>query len=193
MEQAASPTRIAVTPGRVVPGLERRQPAAGRLERHPRPQPADLVHQPLRRAAERHRLPTEAGCPRPLHRPGAAGSVPRRGDHRGLRAGQRGHVPLAGPGPRRARLRRADVRRAGPGRRRDAPPRARAPCQRRPEQRAAVLQPVRDTAGRRAVRLPRHAGPAAVQLRGRHRGRPVLLHLDARRSTTPTRAPRARR
>ena len=54
------------------------------------------------------------------------GPVPRRGDHRGLGAGQRGDVPLAGPGPRRARLRRTHLRRAGPGRRRDPPPRARA-------------------------------------------------------------------
>ena len=61
------------------------------------------------------------------------------------------------------------------------------------EQRAAVLQPVRDPAGRGAVRLPRHAGPAAVELRGRHGGRALLLHLDADASPTPTRARRARR
>jgi hypothetical protein len=64
-------------------------------------------------------------APATLHRPGAARSVPRRGDHRGLGAGKRGDVPLAGPGPRRARLRRPHLRRAGSGRRRDAPARTR--------------------------------------------------------------------
>ena len=56
------------------PRLERRQPAADRLERHPRPQPADLLHQPLRRPAARHRLPAQAGSRRPVHRPGPAGA-----------------------------------------------------------------------------------------------------------------------
>ena len=64
---------------------------------------------------------------------------------------------------------------------------------RRDQQRAALLQPVRDPPGRRAARLPRHPGPAAVELRRRHRGRLVVLHLHAGARTTPTRAPRARR
>ena len=184
----ADPDRGDARPGG--PRLERRQPAARRLERHPRAERADLVHQPLRRAAQRHRLPPQARRPRPLHRRGAARPVPGRGDHRGLGAGQRGDVPLARPGPRRARLRRTHLRRAGPGRWRDAAPRAR-PRQR--QQRAAVLQPVRDAAGRRGVRLPRRRRPSscptswsAPRTRCRSSPRP-------RRSTTPTRAPRARR
>ena len=124
MEQAASPTRIAVTPGRVFPGWN--------------------VGNPLRAGwngtrglSERISFTNRYGAllngtvyrPRPGARDPYTGQVlrgpvPGRRDHRGLGAGQRGHVPLAGPGPRRARLRRPHLRRAGPGWRRDAPARA---------------------------------------------------------------------
>ena len=178
-------------PGSCRPRLERRQPAAGELERHPRTQPAHRLHQPVRRPAARHRLPAEAGCARPLHRCRAQGPLPRRGDHRGLGAGQRGDVPLAGRGPRRARLRRAHLRRAGPGQRRDAAARA-GSRGRWHQQRAAVLQPVRDAAGRRAYgcpgRRPSSSRTSSSAPRTRSRSSP-----PPRPSTTPTRARRGRR
>ena len=59
-------------------------------------------------------------------------------------------------------------------------------------ERAAVLQPVRDARRRRAVRLPRRAGAAAVELRLRHRGRARLLPLHADAAATRTRTPTTR-
>ena len=122
LTQAASPTRLALTAGNLVPGLERRQPAARRLGAAPAGSRGGRLHEPVRRPAARHRLPPAARRPRPLHRRAADRAVPRRGAHRGLGAGLGGHVRVARPGPRRARLRRADLRRAGPGHQRDAPP-----------------------------------------------------------------------
>ena len=86
------------------------------------------VYRPLRRRA------------RPLHRASAlTRPLPRRRAHRGVDPGLRGHVRVARPGPRRARVRRAHLRRAGPGHQRDAAARgvAAAPGH------AALLQPAR--------------------------------------------------
>ena len=146
LTQVASPTRLGAHPRQPGPRLERRQPAARRLGRDPRPGPAGRVHQPVRRAAARHRLPAAAGRARPVHRRAAARAVPRRGDHRGLGPGLGGHVRVARPGPRRARLRRAHLRRAGPGHQRDAPARglaARTRCRSATRSRARVATAAR--------------------------------------------------
>ena len=140
LQQVATPDAAGAHGRQRVPGLERRQPAARRLERHPRHLAEGRLHQPVRRAPARHRLPRRwHGARDPYTGQAAAGPLPRRRDHAGLGAGLGGDVRLAGPGPRRARLRGAHLRRAGPGHQRDAPP--------RDGQRAAVLQPVRARRG----------------------------------------------
>ena len=120
-QQAANPTRPILDPGQVAPGWNQ-----GNAYRQTWPgtrglEIAGRVHQPLRRAAARRRVRAAARRPRPVHREAPARAVPRRGDHDRLDAGLGEDVPLAGRGPRRARLRRAHLRRAGPGHQRDAP------------------------------------------------------------------------
>ena len=173
------------------PRLERRQPAARRLERHPRPERADLVHQPLRRAAATapSTAPSRARAtptPAQVLRGPFPGVVITEGSVQGSEGmyrwlaqdlAERGYVVLT-----------YDVQGQGGGETLPHEPVPGGDSNALP-----FCNPFADAAGRRAVRLPRRAGPAAVQLRGRHRGRAVVLHLDARRSTTPTRAPRARR
>ena len=190
LEQAASPTRIAVTPGRVVPGWN--------------------VGNPLRAGwngtrgqSERISFTNRYGAllngtvyrPKPGARDPYTGEVLRgpfpgvvitegsvqgsEGMYRWLAQdlAERGYVVLT-----------YDVQGQGGG---ETLPHEPVPGTR--QQRAAVLQPVRDAAGRRGVRLPRRRRPSscptswsAPRTRCRSSPRP-------RRSTTPTRAPRARR
>ena len=141
--------------GQRLPRLERRQPAAPRLDRPARAARARVLHEPLRRADPRQRVRAAAGRTRsrtPGQRLQAA--VPGRRDHDRLGSGLRADVLVAGPGPGGARLRRAHLRRAGPGHVRDAPARERA------GERAAVLQPARAAGRGRGLRLPRRARPA---------------------------------
>ncbi len=190
LEQAASPTRIAVTPGRVVPGWNVGNPlragwngTRGQSERISfTNRYGALLNGTVYRPKPGARDPYTGEVLR--------GPVPGRGDHRGLGAGQRGHVPLARPGPRRARLRRAHLRRAGPGRRRDAPPRTRPRQRTATRCRSATRSRRRRTASSSAAPASRSSSCptswSAPRTRCRSSPRP-------RRSTTPTRARRARR
>ena len=99
----------------------------------------------------------------------------------GLGAGLRGHVRVAGPGPRRARLRRPHLRRPGPGRRRDVP--ARAPAARTTRCRSATRSPRRRTASSTAARA---SPPSSCRTSWSAPRTPCVLHLDpARRYANP--------
>ena len=62
MEQAASPTRLAITPGRVFPGWNVGNPLRAGWNGTRGCQRADLLHQPVRRAAARHGVPAKPGA-----------------------------------------------------------------------------------------------------------------------------------
>ncbi len=167
------------------PRLERRQPAPRRLGAAPA----------AGRARSRSRTGTAPCCaapstapltrrPRPLHRTRAAAArtrawCSRRGRCRAPRGCTSGWPRIS---PSAATSCSPTTCRAR------APPRR---CRTRTTaERAAVLQPVREAAGRRAVRLPGGARRSSCRTSwSAPAGRARLLHLDA--ATTRTRNPRA--
>ena len=114
-QQAATPTRLAITPGNVFPGWNGGNPLRrGWSGTRGLRVPVGL-HEPLRRADPRRRLRAAAGRARPVHAQAAAPAVPGRGDHDRVDPGLGADVLVARRGPRRARLRGAHLRRAGAG------------------------------------------------------------------------------
>ena len=173
-QQAATPTRLAITPGQRLPGLERRQPAAPRLGGHARAARAGRVHEPLRRAASaaacsrrcraRATRTRRGACRRPY--PGVVittGSI--QGSERmywwlAQDLAERGYVVLT-----------YDVQGQGTS--------ETLPHENDQVNALPFCNPFAEPHDGESVRLPGRARAAGLELRLRHAGRARLLPVDA--------------
>ena len=105
-QQAATPNRLAITPGNVFPGWNGGNPLRrGWTGRRGMRVPVSYTNRygALIRGNVFAPLPGRA---RPVHGQAAAASISGRGDHHRVDPGLGAHVLVAGPGPGGARLRR---------------------------------------------------------------------------------------
>ena len=190
MEQAASPTRLAVTPGRVVPGWNVGNPLRtgwnGTRGLSQRISFTNRYGALLNGTVYR----PKPGRARPVHRPGPPRAVPGRRDHRpapcraarGCTAGSPRTSPSAATwcSPTTCRARAA----ARPSRT------SRCPAARATRCRSATRSPHRRTASSSAAPARR---PSSCPTSWSAPRTPCRSSPRPRRTTTPTRAPRARR
>ena len=179
LTQVAAPNRPAITPGNFFPGWNVGNPLRAGWGGTRGLEIRGRVHQPLRRATARH-VYAPLPAPATRTRASAARPLPGRGHHDGLDPGLGEDVPLAGRGPRRARLRCAHLRRAGPGHERDVPAPG-APAEHLPP---ATRPPQPAPASSRLPRRPRRSSRRTSSIGTRDALRFFALHAEAAATRT---------